>query len=45
MAGRNRGYQRYELLVELSVNAGRVLTFDTLLDRVWGVGGDTGALG
>ena len=28
----------YELLVELSVNAGRVLTFDTLLDRVWRVG-------
>ena len=26
----------YELLVELSVNAGRVLTFDALLDRVWG---------
>ncbi len=28
----------YELLFELSVNAGRVLTFDTLLDRVWGMG-------
>ncbi len=28
----------YELLVELSVNAGQVLTFDTLLDRVWGMG-------
>ena len=28
----------YELLVELSVNAGRVLTFDTLLVRVWGLG-------
>ena len=28
----------YELLVELSVNAGQIQTFDTLLDRVWGVG-------
>ena len=28
----------YELLFELSVNAGRVLTFDTLLNRVWGMG-------
>ena len=28
----------YKLLVELSVNARRVLTFDTLLDLVWGVG-------
>ena len=28
----------YELLFELSVNAGRVLTFDALLDRVWGFG-------
>ena len=28
----------YELLVELSMNAGQVLTFDTLLDRVWGMG-------
>ena len=28
----------YELLVELSISAGRVLTFDTLLDRVWGIG-------
>ena len=28
----------YELLFELSVNAGRVLTFDALLDRVWGLG-------
>ena len=28
----------YELLFELSVNAGRVLTFDHLLDRVWGLG-------
>ena len=27
----------YELLFELSVNAGRVVTFDTLLDRVWGM--------
>ena len=34
----------YELLFELSVNAGRVLTFDALLDRVWGLGrsGDRG---
>ena len=28
----------YELLFELSVNAGRVVTFDALLDRVWGMG-------
>ena len=28
----------YEVLFELSVNAGRVLTFDALLDRVWGLG-------
>ena len=28
----------YALLVELSVNAGRVLTYDALLDQVWGVG-------
>ncbi len=28
----------YELLFELSVHAGRVLTFDALLDRVWGFG-------
>ena len=26
----------YKLLFELSVNAGRVLTFDVLLERVWG---------
>ena len=34
----------YDLLVELSVNAGRTLSFDTLLDRVWGVG-HTGSRG
>ena len=36
----------YELLVELSVNAGRVLTFDALLDRIWGLGrsGDRGSV-
>ena len=36
----------YELLFELSVNAGRVLTFDVLLDRVWGLGrsGDRGSV-
>ena len=36
----------YELLCELSVNAGQVLTFDTLLDRVWGMGhtGDRGSV-
>ena len=28
----------YELLFELSVNVGRVVTFDALLDRVWGLG-------
>ncbi len=28
----------YELLFELSVHAGRVLTFDALVDRVWGFG-------
>ena len=28
----------YELLFELSVNAGRVLTFDALSERVWGFG-------
>ena len=28
----------YGLLAELSINAGRALTFDILLDRVWGVG-------
>ena len=27
----------YRLLFELSVNAGRVLTHDELLDRVWGM--------
>ena len=27
----------YELLCELSVNAGRVLTYDQLLRRVWGL--------
>ena len=26
----------YEMLFELSVNAGRVVTFDAMLDRVWG---------
>ncbi len=36
----------YELLVELSANAGRVLTFDCLLDRVWGLEhtGDRGSV-
>ena len=36
----------YELLFELSANAGRVLTFDALLDRVWGLGrsGDRGSV-
>ena len=36
----------YELLFDLSVNAGRVLTFDALLDRVWGLGrsGDRGSV-
>ena len=36
----------YGLLFELSVNAGRVLTFDALLDRVWGLGrsGDRGSV-
>ena len=28
----------YELLLELSVNAGRVVSFDHLLGRVWGMG-------
>ena len=28
----------YELLFELAMNAGRVVTFDALLDRVWGLG-------
>ena len=28
----------FDLLVELSVNAGRVVTYDSLLDRVWGAG-------
>ena len=27
----------YDLLFELSVNAGRVLSFDHLLERVWGL--------
>ena len=31
---------QYRLLVELSVNAGRVLTYDHLLRRVWGPDGD-----
>ena len=31
---------QYRLLVELSVNAGRVLTYDHLLRRVWGSDGD-----
>ena len=36
----------YELLFELSMNAGRVLTFDILLQRVWGPGrsGDKGSV-
>ena len=36
----------HELLVELSVNSGRVLTFDVLLERVWSPGhsGDRGSL-
>ena len=32
----------YRLLFELSVNAGRVLTHDELLDRVWGMDGRGG---
>ena len=28
----------YRMLVELSANAGRVLTYDHLLRRVWGLG-------
>ena len=28
----------YRMLVELSVNAGRVLTYDHLLRKVWGLG-------
>ena len=35
----------YEVLFELSVNAGRVLTFDALLDRVWGLGHSGGRAG
>ena len=31
---------QYRLLVELSVNAGRVLTYEYLLRRVWGTDGD-----
>ena len=31
----------YRLLVELSANAGRVLTYEHLLRRVWGVAGDS----
>ena len=31
---------QYRLLVELSVNAGRVLTYEHLLRRVWGTDGD-----
>ena len=31
---------QYRLLVELSANAGRVLTYEHLLRRVWGLGGD-----
>ena len=31
---------QYRLLVELSVNAGRVLTYEHLLNRVWGSDGD-----
>ena len=29
--------REYEMLFELSVNAGRVVTFDAMLDRVWGI--------
>ena len=32
----------YELLFDLSVNAGRVVTFDALLDQVWGAGRSSG---
>ena len=31
---------QYRLLIELSVNAGRVLTYEHLLRRVWGTDGD-----
>ena len=31
---------QYRLLVELSVNAGRVVTYEQLLRRVWGTDGD-----
>ena len=31
---------QYRLLVELSANAGRVLTYEHLLRRVWGSDGD-----
>ena len=31
---------QYRLLIELSVNAGRVLTYEHLLKRVWGTDGD-----
>lgn len=31
---------QYRLLVELSVNAGRVVTYENLLRRVWGAEGD-----
>ncbi len=30
--------REYDLLCELSINAGRVLTYDVLLERVWGFG-------
>ena len=34
--------KEYETLAELSVNAGRVLTYETLLRRVWGLDADAG---
>ncbi len=33
--------KEYETLAELSVNAGRLLTYETLLPRVWGLDADT----
>ena len=36
---------QYRLLVELSTNAGRVLTYEHLLRRVWGFGGATPTCG
>ena len=32
--------KEYETLAELSTNAGRVLTYETLLRRVWGLDAD-----